>query len=126
MELITSVPGVGLITGILFLAEIENIKRFENSDKFAGLVGIVPNCSSSGETENVGEITTRGHSYLRKYLIESAWVAARIDPALSLAYHNYCKRMEPNKAIIRIARKLLNRIYSVLKHEKMYEKGIVK
>jgi len=126
MEYITSAPGVGLITGMLFLTEIEDVSRFENCDKLAGLVGIVPNCSSSGETENVGDITPRGHSFLRKGLIESAWIAVRIDPALSLAYHNYCKRMEPNKAIIRIARKLLNRIYFVLKNKKVYEKGIVK
>lgn len=126
MELITSTPGIGLITGILFLTEIESISRFENTDKFAGLVGLVPNCNSSGANERIGEITPRGHSHLRKSLIESAWIAARIDPALTLAYHNYCKRMEPNKAIVRIARKLLNRIHSVLKNEKMYEKCIVK
>ena len=126
MELITSVPGIGLITGMLFLTEIEDINRFENNDKLAGLVGIVPNCSSSGERENVGEITQRGHSFLRKGLVESAWVAVRVDPALSLAYGNYCKRMEPNKAIVRIARKLLNRIYFVLKNKRKYEKRIVK
>lgn len=125
MELITSVPGIGLITGMEFLTEIENINRFENSDKLAGLVGIVPNCSKSGEIEKDGEMTPRGHSFLRKGLIESSWIAVRVDPALSLAYYNYCKRMEPNKAIVRIARKLLNRIYSVLKHQKKYVTGIV-
>ncbi|MDR3653345.1 MAG: IS110 family transposase [Paludibacter sp.] len=125
MELITSVPGIGLITGMDFLTEIEDINRFENSDKLAGLVGIVPNCSKSGEIEKDGEMTSRGHSLLRKGLIESSWVAVRIDPALSFAYYNYCKRMEPNKAIVRIARKLLNRIYSVLKHQKKYVTGIV-
>jgi len=126
MELITSVPGIGLITGIQFMTEIEDIKRFENENKLAGFVGIVPNCSSSGDNDKVGEMTPRGHSFLRKGLIESSWVAIRIDPALSLAYYNYCKRMEPNKAIVRIARKLLNRIYSVLKHQKRYVTGIVK
>ena len=126
MELITSVPGIGVVTGMLYLAEIEDINRFENTDKFAGLIGIVPNCHSSGPTEKTGEITPRGHSFLREALVESSWVAARIDPALSLAYYAYCKRMEPNKAIIRIARKLLNRIYSVLKYQKLYERGIVK
>jgi len=125
MELITNVPGIGLITGMEFLTEIENINRFENSDKLAGLVGIVPNCSKSGEISKDGEMTSRGHSFLRKGLIESSWIAVRVDPALSLAYYNYCKRMEPNKAIVRIARKLLNRIYSVLKHQKKYVTGIV-
>lgn len=125
MELIKSVPGVALITGMLFLSEIEDITRFNNSDKLAGLIGIVPDCHSSGASENVGEITHRGHDQLRKALIESSWIAVRFDPALSKAYYDYCKRMESNKAIVRIARKLLNRIYFVLKNKKKYEFKIV-
>ena len=126
MEFIRSVPGIGLVTGMLFMSEIENIKRFENGNKFAGMIGIVPDCHSTGSNEQIGEISPRRHSYLRSGLIESSWVAVRIDPALSRAFSEYCKRMEPNKAIIRIARKLSNRIYFVLKNEKKYETRIVK
>lgn len=61
---------------------------------------------------------------LKKILIEGSWFAIRMDPALSLAYNNYIKRMPANKAIIRIARKLLNRIYFVLKTEQKYVCGI--
>jgi len=125
MELITSIPGVGIITGMLFLTEIEDINRFDNQDKFASLIGIVPNCHSSGEDNRTGEITPRGHNFLRKALIESSWIAVCKDPALSKAFSDYFKRMEPNKAIIRIARKVTNRIYSVLKNEKKYEPRIV-
>jgi hypothetical protein len=71
-------------------------------------------------------MTARGQSKLKKSLVESAWIAVRIDPALSLAYNKYVKRMEPNKAIIRIARKLLNRIYVVLKNKREYVTGVVK
>ena len=126
MELIRSVPGIGLVTGMLFLSEIETIKRFENNDKFAGMIGIVPDCYSSGDNEQIGEITPRRHIHLRRGLIESSWIAVRVDPALSKAFSDYSKRMEPNKAIVRIARKLSNRIYFVLKNEKKYEKRIVK
>ena len=126
MELIRSVPGIGLVTGMLFLSEIDIIARFENNDKFAGMIGIVPDCHSSGDNEQIGEITPRRHVHLRSGLIESSWIAVRIDPALNKAYSDYCKRMEPNKAIVRIARKLSNRIYFVLKNERKYETRIVK
>jgi transposase len=126
MELIRSVPGFGLVAGMLFMSEIENINRFENNNKFAGMIGIVPDCHSSGDNEKIGEISPRRHIHLRRVLIESSWIAVRIDPALSRAFSEYCKRMEPNKAIIRIARKLSNRIYFVLKNEKKYETRIVK
>jgi transposase len=108
------------------LTEIETIDRFATFDQLCGFVGLVPSTKSSGEKESVGDLTPRGHCVLRSALIESAWVAARIDPALNKSYHEYCHRMEPNKAIIRIARKLLSRIRFVLKNNLPYEYSVVK
>jgi transposase len=126
VNLLKTIPGIGLITAMTLLTEIETIERFKDTDHFAGYVGLVPTRSSSGEVDKDGEMTFRGQARLKKCLIESAWVAARIDPALSLAYNKLKFRMEPNKAIVRIARKLLNRIYRVLKNKEEYVKGVVK
>lgn len=114
MKLLQSIPGVGIITAITFLTEIEKIERFMDSDHFAGFIGLIPNRHSSGGKESNGEMTFRGQNFLRKPLIESSWIAVRFDPAMTMCYIAYVKRMEPNKAIIKIARKLLNRIYFVL------------
>lgn len=124
--LLRSIPGIGLLTAMMLLTELEDINRFENFDKLCGFIGLIPSTHSSGEKEVVGEITSRGHSVLRSAIIECAWVAARYDPALIKSYHDNCKRMEPNKAIIRIARKLLNRIRYVLKNKKEYVCSVVK
>ena len=59
-------------------------------------------------------------------LIESAWIAIRNDPALMLAFQELTKRMKATKAIVRIARKLLNRIRFVLKNKTAYEIAVVK
>lgn len=126
IALLRTIPGIGPITAITFLVEIETIKRFENTDHFAGFVGLVPNYHSSGEKSNDGEMTFRGQKTLKSLLIESAWTAARADPALTMSYHKYVKRMEPNKAIVRIARKVLNRMYYVLKNKMEYVSGVVK
>ncbi len=126
IALLRTIPGIGLITAITFLTEIENIERFVNTDHLAGFVGLVPNYHSSGEKDNKGEMTFRGQNALRRSLIESSWMAARFDPALTMCFHGYIKRMEPNKAIIRITRKLLNRIYFVLKNKMQYVPGVVK
>ena len=85
----------------------------------------MPTTNSSSENERVGSITPRSNQYLRGMIIESAWISIRSDPALALAYSNLCKRMKPNKAIIRIAKKLLNRIRYVLKNQTEYEYAIV-
>lgn len=125
VELLKTIPGIGLLTAMTLLTEIETVERFKNTDHFAAYVGIVPNRHHSGEVKNDGEMTFRGQSTLKKCVIESAWTAARKDPALYLAYSRYVQRMNPNKAIIRIARKLLNRIYFVLENKKEYVSSIV-
>ena len=108
------------------LIEIETIDRFDTFDQLCGFIGLVPSTHSSGDHEVIGNITPRGHNVLRSAIIESAWIASRLDPALNKSYHDYCKRMEPNKAIIRIARKLTSRIRFVLKNNQPYVCSIVK
>ena len=54
-------------------------------------------------------------------IVESAWISVRRDKAMAAIFSEYCRRMESQKAIIRIARKLSNRIFMVLKTGKQYE-----
>ena len=125
IALLRTIPGIGPITAITFLVEIENIERFPNTDHFAGFVGLVPNRHSSGTKSSDGEMTFRGQKTLKSLLVESSWTAARSDPALMMCYLGYVKRMEPNKAVVRIARKVLNRMYFVLKNKMEYVPGVV-
>jgi len=125
-ELLISVPGIGLITAMSFLTEIEDIARFNNLDKFCSFVGLVPMTNSSGDHEAVGNITKRQNKILRSLIVESSWVAIKNDPALMLAYQKLTKRMKPAKAIIRIAKKILNRMRYVLREQKKYEYAVVK
>lgn len=124
LELLMSVPGIGFIVGMTLLAEIGSIERFKNESEFASFIGIVPTCHNSGEKESTSGMTFRGNKSMRSMLIEASWTAIRKDPALSACYGKLCKRMEPNDAIIRIARKLSNRILSVLKKKEKYVFGI--
>lgn len=121
VALLRGIPGIGLINAMVILTEVEDINRFSKDEKFASYVGLIPSSRSSGAKDKIGEITFRSHDFLRKAFIESAWIAARFDPALLMAYQKLCKRMEPNNAIVRIAKKLLNRVYYVLKHNQEYE-----
>lgn len=120
VKLLRSLPGIGVLTAMIILTELETILRFSNLDKLCSYIGLVPSTNSSGEKEITGDITPRGHSVLRNAIIESAWTAARHDPVLLKSYLEYCKRMEPNEAIVRIAKKLLNRVKFVLKNKQPY------
>ena len=48
-------------------------------------------------------------------------MAIRHDPSLLMAYKSSVRKMDSNKAIIKVARKLLNRIRFVLKNKKPYQ-----
>ena len=124
MNLLKTVPGIGLITAITLLTELGSIDRFKDSDHLAAYVGVVPTCHSSGEKEHTGEMTFRHNGHLLMMLIESSWTAVREDPAMTLCYSKLVKRMSKNNAIIRIARKLLNKIYVILKKQEEYKCGI--
>ncbi|NOZ03145.1 MAG: IS110 family transposase [FCB group bacterium] len=119
-----SIPGIGLISAMTWLTELVDIQRFKSIDHLSSYVGLVPGTHSSGETERVGRLEKRGNRRLRTLLIENSWVVIRKDPGMYQAYASYCKRMHGNKAIIRIAKKLLKRIRFVLIHETQYEMGL--
>lgn len=125
-QLIQSVPGIGPIITASLLVEIADIKRFPTFAQFNSFIGLCPGEHSSGEEERKGKIISRHHRILRALLIEAAWMAVKKDPALSLAFSELKKRMSGKRAIIRIARKLVNRIYHVWTKNESYENGIIK
>lgn len=125
-DLLISIPGIANLTAMLLLTEIGDITRFKNLDKLCSFIGLVPTTNSSGENDKTGNITIRSNKILRTAIVESSWVAIRNDPALMLAYQKLIKRMESQKAIIRISKKLVNRILYVLKNKKAYVHAVVK
>jgi transposase len=124
VTLLRTIPGVGLITAMIILTEIDDIHRFVNREKLRSYIGLTPTSHSSGDTDTHGEMINRGNKFLKSALLESAWVAARVDPVLHLKYINYCKRMKKNKAVVRIACSLIDIVNCVLKNEKPYTNGI--
>jgi transposase len=120
-----TVPGVGFITAVTLYTEIMNINRFGGFDQLSSYVGLAPSTHSSGEKDRVIGISQRQNVHLRNILIESAWIASRRDPAMTMAFGKLTKRMKKQEAIIRIAKKLLSRIMYVWKQEKDYVLAVV-
>lgn len=125
IKFLRSIPGIGLTVAITFLSELDTIKRFKNLDRLCSFVGLIPSTHSSGEKDISGNITKRTNMPLRSAIVESAWIAIRHDPALTLKYNELRARMEPNEAIIRIAKKMLNRIRYVLLNQQEYVCSVV-
>jgi len=123
-ELLRTIPGVGPLTSMLFLLEVGDVRRFKTFDALNRFVGLCPDSDSSGDTQRHTGISKRRHKTLRSALVESAWQLVRRDAAMFDQYKLLCKRMKPQKAIIRIARKLLRRMRALLLSDKVYLKGI--
>lgn len=125
-KLLLSVPGIGLMTAMTFLVQIGDIGRFERLDDLCNYIGLVPKMYGSGEKMQVGKMIKRGRKELKIMLIEASWEAIRKDPALMLKFNELSKRMHKNKAIVRIARKMLSRMRFVLLNQQPYELSVVK
>jgi transposase len=125
-QLLITVPGIGLICAMTILVQFGDITRFKTLDELCYYIGLVPKMYNSGERIQVGELIHRGRKEIKIMLIEASWIASRHDPALMAKFNALSKTMHKNKAIIRIARKLLSRIRYVLTHHKEYEAGVVK
>lgn len=125
VKFLMSLHGIGVISAMVILTELADIHRFSNLHRLSSYVGLTPTSHSSGEKQVHGEMVNRGNKYLKKVLVEAAWVAARRDPGLHRDFIAYCTRMKKNKAIIRIAKKMLNRISFVLKNQVPYHDGTV-
>jgi transposase len=123
--ILTSVPGIGPIVATTLLTEVGDINRFKNFYHFNSFIGFCPTEYSSGENERHGSMTRRHHSPLRELLIEATWVAISNDPSLTLAYQKLKVKVGGKRAIVKMARKLLNRIFTVWRNSEPYVKGLV-
>jgi transposase len=124
-KLLTGISGIGPLTASALITELGDINRFSNIDLLGSYVGLVPRVRESGETTHTGGITFRCNSFLRTLLIEASWQAVRNDPALMQYYHRRLPGSKGHKIIIKVARKLLNRIRFVMKTRQPYLTGVI-
>lgn len=117
-----TIPGVGLLTAMVLLTEIIDMDRFENLDKLSSYVGIVPDTASSADKERNRGLTNRANQPLRSLLIQSAWVASARSTRFSQIYHQQVNKHQiSQKAIIKVARKLLGIIRAVWQKQEEYQ-----
>ena len=122
--LLKSIPGIGGITAAGILAELGDIRRFKSIDELAAIVGLIPGIYQSSDNKTCLGLSKRSNRYLRSLLVETSWVAVRTDMALQAYYRKHAHK-EPNKAIIKVAHKLLNKIRAVINTGIPYQAGLV-
>jgi transposase len=120
-QLLTTIPGIGVITAHIILSEAGDINRFSNHHKFARYIGIVPSLHQSGQILHSGHITKQGNKYLRTAFVESAQTAIKRDPYLAVKFNKVKSKKGYGVAIVAIAHKLAKSAYVILKNQCEYK-----
>lgn len=127
VNLLLTIPGVGIITAIEILMELYDIQRFSKGVQVAQYIGLTPKENSTGEPEKAkrGHITHAGNAYLRALFVELAWRAIRKDGALFQRFSRIQKKRGKKIAIVAIARNLSVRVRYCLLNNEQYVCGLV-
>ena len=125
VERLQSVPGVGPLTALAFVAHVD-AQLFENAGQVSNYLGLVPRVYMSGETVRYGRITKRGNGYLRALLVQASWALIRSNAGGKLkeryAYMTQEKSTSKKKTIVAIARRLSEMLYVMLRDKTWYAK----
>jgi len=119
-----SVPGVGPITAFAFVSHVAP-ERFENPSQVSNYLGLVPRVYISGKIVQYGKITKRGNGFLRALLVQAAWAMTRTKNGGKLKerfeYMTEEKSVSKKKAIVAIARRLAELLYTLMRDGTMHE-----
>ncbi|MBO7390410.1 MAG: IS110 family transposase [Clostridia bacterium] len=119
---ILSIPGIGVTTGATILAEIGNIKNFENSAKLLAFVGCEPTIYQSGKyVLTRTPMVKKGSKYLRNAIFQATKSAYVIDPTMR-AYVDR-KRAEGKHFFVALShgmKKMVRVVFAVLRSGKDY------
>lgn len=124
IDLITSVPGIGLVVGLTLLSEIDGVERFPHPRKLCSYAGLVPTVKSSGEHTTYGRCK-KGNMIIRTMLAESIYHAIKKDPFLKKKYEELSVTKGKGKSKVIVMRKLLTSIYFVLKNKEPYRVHLI-
>jgi len=121
-QLLMTIPGIGPITAMFIVAEVDDISRFRSYRNLASYAGLVPCLDASAGKEKRGRITKPGSRYLRTALVEAAQTAARMQNCrLCVFFRRRIVKSGYQKAIVATAHKILQYIFYVWKNQIPYK-----
>lgn len=124
---IHTIKGIGKLTAAGILSEIENFSKFLTPAQIQAYAGLEPSKDDSGTHDGIGVMVKHGSSYLRTYLMNSAETFYVFNPSISDFY--WKKRNEGKHhrvALSHVARKLINTIFYLEKHNQDFDSNLVK
>jgi transposase len=121
VELLDTIPGVGVDAAAVIVAEIgTDMGRFASAKHLASWAGVAPGNRQSGG-KRLPAKAPKGDRWLRGVLGEVAWAVSHTkDNYLAAQYHRLARRRGKYKAILAVAHSVLVIVYHVLRDQRPY------
>jgi transposase len=121
MRLMT-LPGVGPVTALTFVATIDDISRFDHAYRVTSYLGLTPGESSSSERERRTGITKAGSTSVRRTLVQAAWAAIRKAPNEPMVRwaNQIADRRGKFIAVVALARKMAGIMFALWRDSTTY------
>ena len=132
VELLMTIPGIGINTATTIAAYTEDLERFEgNYKKFAAYVGIIPSVHNSNESTHYGRITKHGPQELRTAFVQAAMGMIRLTRVTSewRLIKEYQRRKDDKgsgRAIIALARKITRIVFVMLSKRERFNPDLMR
>jgi transposase len=122
---VQSLPGVRGMLAATLLAELGDVRRFRRVEEVVAFAGLDASVFESGEFRGTRQhISKRGSPHLRRALYLAARQAVAVDPELAAFMRRKLAEGKPSRvALIAVSRKLLARVYAVLRDGRPYRIG---
>lgn len=109
-----SVPGVGPVTSMRFVAAVDDVSRFASAHSVQSFLGLTPGENSSSKKQQRTGITKAGPPQVRRALVQAAWNLRRLRPHDPLS--QWALRVEQRRrkfvATVAVARKLAGILFA--------------
>jgi len=117
VQLLLTVPGVGIRTAEAVMAYIDKPERFRSNKSIGEYFGIVPCQDSSAGQNRLGHITKQGPTTVRRLVTEAAWQAVRRNAQVRAKFERIMAGDNDRKkiAVVAVAHYLLRVMLAMLK-----------
>lgn len=116
LRLLSSIPGIGLVTAVALILATNNFTAFDDSRKFASYCGVAPFEYTSGTSIRGRTKTSHlANKRIKTLLSNGAATAIQFDEELKAYFHRKVAQGKPKMVVINAVRaKLINRVFATI------------
>lgn len=124
---ILSVPGIGVDSAAVILAEFGDFLKFNNASQMLSFASLEPGYFQSGTSGSTGKMIKHGSSYLRYALMNCVQMFVNYEPTFAMFYAKKRAEGKPHRvALSHVVKKLLRVIYTLQTKNLAYDADLVR